>query len=70
MTRLTYKDKSDENGYLVLMYENCIKGEPRKLETTWLGLYVVETSTSVQKMNSFCINKGPMRVTNTLLTKT
>lgn len=28
--------------YLVLLCESHIKGKPRKLETTWLGPYVVE----------------------------
>jgi hypothetical protein len=31
-----------KSGYLVLLYDNQIKGKPRKLETTWLGPYVIE----------------------------
>jgi hypothetical protein len=31
-----------KNGDLVLLYDNRIKGKPRKLETTWLGPYVIE----------------------------
>jgi hypothetical protein len=36
------KKKDIKNRYLVLMYDSRIKGKPRKLETTWLGSYVVE----------------------------
>ena len=27
---------------LVLLYDSKIKGEPRKLETTWMGPYIIE----------------------------
>jgi hypothetical protein len=36
------KKKDIKNGDLVLLYDSRIKGKPRKLETTWLGPYVVE----------------------------
>ena len=29
-------------GNLVLLYKNRIKGKPHKLETTWMGLYILE----------------------------
>ena len=31
-----------KEGDLVLLYDSRIKGKPGKLETTWLGPYVVE----------------------------
>lgn len=53
------KDWNDKNikfrnisvGDLVLLYDNKIKGKPCKLDTTWLGPYIVEdlnTNGSVQ----------------------
>jgi hypothetical protein len=36
------KKKDIKEGDLVLLYDSHIKGKPRKLETTWLGPYVVE----------------------------
>ena len=36
------KKKDIKEGDLVLLYDSCIKGKPMKLETTWLGPYVVE----------------------------
>jgi hypothetical protein len=29
-------------GDLVLLYDSKVKGNSRKLETTWLGIYVIE----------------------------
>jgi hypothetical protein len=36
------KKKNINAGDLVLLYDNRIKGKPQKLETTWLGPYMVE----------------------------
>jgi hypothetical protein len=36
------KKKNIKEGDLVLLYDSHIKGKPRKLETPWLGPYVVE----------------------------
>jgi hypothetical protein len=36
------RKKDINNGDLVLLYDSQLKGKPRKLETTWLGPYVVE----------------------------
>lgn len=36
------RDKRISLGDLVLLYDRIIKGKPRKLETTWLGPYIVE----------------------------
>jgi hypothetical protein len=36
------KKKDIKEGDLVLLYDSHIKGKPIKLETTWLGPYVVE----------------------------
>jgi hypothetical protein len=36
------KKKEIKEGDLALLYDNRIKGKPKKLETTWLGPYVVE----------------------------
>jgi hypothetical protein len=36
------KERDIKEGDIVLLYDSDIKGKPRKLETTWLGPYVVE----------------------------
>jgi hypothetical protein len=36
------KKKDIKYGDLVLLYGSHINGKPRKLETTWLGPYMVE----------------------------
>ena len=36
------KTKNISVGDLVLLYDSKIKGKPRKLETTWMGPYIVE----------------------------
>jgi hypothetical protein len=36
------KKNDIKDGDLVLLYDSRIKGKPKKLETTWLGPYVVE----------------------------
>jgi hypothetical protein len=36
------KKKEMNNGDLVLLYDSRVKGKPRKLETTWLGPYIIE----------------------------
>jgi hypothetical protein len=30
------------NGYLVLLHDIRVKGKSKKLETTWLGPYIIE----------------------------
>jgi hypothetical protein len=34
--------KEIKNGDVVLLYDSRVKGKPKKLETTWLGPYVIE----------------------------
>ena len=36
------RSKNISLGDLVLLYDSRIKGKPRKLETIWLGPYIVE----------------------------
>ena len=36
------KSKNISVGDLVLLYDSRIKGKPRKLETTWVGPYIIE----------------------------
>ena len=47
MQQNAWDDKNIEAKYislgdLVLLYDSRIKGKPRKLETAWLGSYIVE----------------------------
>ena len=45
------KTKNIAIGDLVLLYDSKVKGKPRKLETTWMGPYIIEdlnTNGSVQ----------------------
>lgn len=39
---MNIKSKNISVGDLVLLYDSRIKGNPRKLETTWLGPYIIE----------------------------
>ena len=36
------KSKNIAVNDLVLLYDNKVKGKPRKLETTWMGPYIIE----------------------------
>ena len=40
------KTKNILVGDLVLLYDNKIKGKPLKLETTWMGPYIIEDRNS------------------------
>ena len=42
MARLNIKSKNISVSDLVLLYDSRIKGKPCKLETTWMGTYIIQ----------------------------